>query len=672
MKKLLILGALIWPWPALALAEDSGVLRGSDGTDKTILRTKPDGTILMEFTDEGAAALRGPKGDTGDPGPQGSKGDAGDPGPAGGLWTESGSDLFYNGGSVGVGTASPRTELDVIGDVGGLRSFARNSFNDRAVMLRPDPGSGFNEVISIHGSGPWGFLFRGGAINGQSDPDSWNLGPGNDYMAITNGGNVGIGTKTPSEKLEVFGTVRATGFNLNGSEITTWPSGGSSLWAESGGNVYRTSGNVGIGTSSPVAPLNVAGRIMAGGTTVSVSDPNDDIYLEKNGSYTQLHLVNTDGSNPDISGYLSMNRSGVGNGTGNTAPGLNLWTASDHPLRFATNATQRMVIDTSGNVGIGTASPGRKLEVAGTVKASSFEGDGSALTGISGGDADWTIDGINMYASVSGKVGIGIMNATQKLHVSESNAGGDVGIKVENADSTNAASHAFLMALAGGPSGGDPKVRFDVSGIGTWAMGTDNSDSDKFKISAAAELGTTSRLTIDGTGNVGIGTASPAAKLDVAGTVKAAAFEGDGSALTNLPGGDAVPSGAVMHFDLSSCPSGWSELTSARGRVVVGMPASGTLGATVGTALSNEENRETGTHGHSVNEDPHQHQLPQFDMDGSQFGTDHGRVGYRFVKSHQSVPVPSIAAATGLSVNPSGSVAGTNAPYIQLLTCRKD
>jgi hypothetical protein len=53
-----------------------------------------------------------------------------------------------------------------------------------------------------------------------------------------------------------------------------------------------------------------------------------------------------------------------------------------------------------------------------------------------------------------------------------------------------------------------------------------------------------------------------------------------------------------MFFDLSSCPAGWSELTQARGRVVVGLVSDGTLGSTVGSPLTDLEDR---THTHDVN-----------------------------------------------------------------------
>lgn len=53
----------------------------------------------------------------------------------------------------------------------------------------------------------------------------------------------------------------------------------------------------------------------------------------------------------------------------------------------------------------------------------------------------------------------------------------------------------------------------------------------------------------------------------------------------------SIPAGAVMYFDLQNCPEGWSELSSAQGRVVVGRPAGGALGATIGTALPDQGER---------------------------------------------------------------------------------
>jgi hypothetical protein len=75
-----------------------------------------------------------------------------------------------------------------------------------------------------------------------------------------------------------------------------------------------------------------------------------------------------------------------------------------------------------GPVGIGTASPAYELDVLGSVNASTYYGDGSNLTGISGtADADWTISGSDMYSAVSGDVGIGTSSPIGKLHVVGSN-----------------------------------------------------------------------------------------------------------------------------------------------------------------------------------------------------------------------------------------------------------
>ena len=81
--------------------------------------------------------------------------------------------------------------------------------------------------------------------------------------------------------------------------------------------------------------------------------------------------------------------------------------------------------------------------------------------------------------------------------------------------------------------GGDPKINLQLNGTSTFSIGIDNSDSDKLKIGTSA-LETNTRLTIDASGNCGIGNTSPGAKLDV-----------DGSAIFN-------ESGAARDFRIES------------------------------------------------------------------------------------------------------------------------
>lgn len=80
--------------------------------------------------------------------------------------------------------------------------------------------------------------------------------------------------------------------------------------------------------------------------------------------------------------------------------------------------TNEDVIITGGKLGVGVVSPAYPIDVSGTVKATAFIGDGSGLTGISGGggSSQWTTSGTNIYYA-SGNVGVGTNAPTSLLHV---------------------------------------------------------------------------------------------------------------------------------------------------------------------------------------------------------------------------------------------------------------
>jgi hypothetical protein len=118
-----------------------------------------------------------------------------------------------------------------------------------------------------------------------------------------------------------------------------------------GGLNWDTSGNVGIGTSSPQGSLHVAGLLPTSPTGLGVL-----AGVNPSGAYgvVQLNGLSTGGSVIDFSE------------SGQDFKGRVLYDNTSNSLSISTNATEKVRIDSSGNVGIGTTSPTQKLDVVGT------------------------------------------------------------------------------------------------------------------------------------------------------------------------------------------------------------------------------------------------------------------------------------------------------------------
>ncbi len=160
-------------------------------------------------------------------------------------------------------------------------------------------------------------------------------------MTIANNGNVGIGTETPVEKLEIIGglkignsigsypgTLRYTGSDFEGNVAGTWQSltggTGSSPWTLNGDSIFRLIGNVGIGTSSPLERLDINGGIKIGNT-----------------SYMNAGTIKFDGSNfMGYDGYEWLSFTGGGAGSP--------WIEEDGYISYSSGS----VFITSGKLGI--------------------------------------------------------------------------------------------------------------------------------------------------------------------------------------------------------------------------------------------------------------------------------------------------------------------------------
>jgi hypothetical protein len=389
-------------------------------------------------------------------------------------------------------------------------------------------------------------------LNRNNQAETWQWNADNSGMSLQNfggsagipwhvaeNGQVGIGTTTPANKLDVQGSA-----DFNGS--------------------------VGIGTSTPKHKLDVNGNLWVGSQLngQTFTEISDAIYLGGSRKY----LGNTLGAPVDgttdwlhlmahpLSGGIMFGLSGPSDADPHSAP---------VPL---------MVIQSNGKVGIGATNPATALQVNGIVTATGFSGDGSGLTGlsatnISGGKvADALLStnvalrsGGNIFSgnqSFSGNIGLGTAPSAYKLDLLYN--GGSGGMHL-------ATSSGYSALDIDAPSA-DTVVRFENAGAFKWLLGNSGSSSSFFLYDAAASV---NRFWVQGgTGNVGIGTTTPSSALQVNGTVTATTFAGSGSAVDFKVNGQ-------RGFRLEYVNNGFESSVNVIGGYSSNYVASGLIGATI-------------------------------------------------------------------------------------------
>ncbi|MBC7125536.1 MAG: tail fiber domain-containing protein, partial [Bacteroidales bacterium] len=415
-----------------------------------------DGTACQR----GARGEPGPQGVQGEPGPQGPQGLPGPQGPEGpqgpagvgltlrGNWspdsTYTGGDYVFDESSSTPGTNSMWICQNPVGPT------ANHPKDDAANWVEFEAPEG--------PPGPEGPLVPG--ISGQTlrhDGTSWVA---NSFLFNT-GSQVGIGTTTPNSILTVKSLTTnsqiakfaddARYIGIGRDEVASYDLSGSlaNLYLNQGSLFVGSTGNVGVGTSSPTQKFHVNGDGRINNTTISSAG------IEINGygtgsrySYIDFH---GDDTYTDYSLRIIRYNTGVNARTRIWHRGLgelDIFTNEAAPIDFYTSTIHRMRITSDGNVGVGTASPLAKLDITatgdgasvlrlGTERAWDFQQEGTGAgtslrlrnTGglnktffidTEGGFATRSVDGSKTYFKIdhySGRVGIGETVPTARLTV---------------------------------------------------------------------------------------------------------------------------------------------------------------------------------------------------------------------------------------------------------------
>lgn len=472
------------------------------------------------------------------------------------LWSKSGTtnNIFYDKGFVGIGTSTPVYDLDVNGYMSASNVIVKEDlsalngvFDNTETKMLNVIGAGMGEedgiikitafdgtekdIIWANGvfAGP-GFYVKDGRVNtelfvGMNDEislsasgietfktirtptlasyDSTGL-KFTDYlnvvhMIIANNGNVGIGTLTPAQKLDVVGNIKSSGTICDGTGKCI--GSGSGPWLQSGTTVYYNSGKVGVGTASPIMRLDVVGPNVV---PYSSGISSDAAFRIDSSSTTGYYPVLDSGI---YSGYIS----GVlQNFAWLQARDRNNYAISDNLILnpYGGSSTGRVLI------GALSSSSNEKLYVNGNIKSTGLICDGNNKCV---GYTPWIVSGTNLYYA-TGNVGVGTTLPSYPLDI-VSNPGGltfdamptnaQIGFSSRKSSSPNT-QHAI------GVYGQAKANNAAANSYGGYFVGAGTLRQQS--VGVYAQGGDAAGIFI---GRVGIGTQFPQTALDVVGDIRA-------------------------------------------------------------------------------------------------------------------------------------------------------
>jgi hypothetical protein len=300
--------------------------------------------------------------------------------------------VFFSG-DVGIGQPTPTGKLDVWGPATGSGVTIRA--NGGGDVLLNSGGSLFFDNNYSYASGNY---IRPISSNTQSFVTS-----GTERIRITSTGNVGINTAAPNGRFHINSNVMdEILLNITSSRTYTTLNTWNPLVAITPTLTDNNSGNNTRIRLLTVAPTISHTATMAGANDLVGIFPSFNTAVAGD-IYSPTNMLNI---SPAFSGQRIVSARGLYINPSFTSVQTNQFIAIE-----ATQGDVKLAT-TSGKVGIGTATPGYKLDVNGSINATAVLVNGQAV----GGGSQWVTGGNNVSFS-TGNVGIGTTSPNQKLTV---------------------------------------------------------------------------------------------------------------------------------------------------------------------------------------------------------------------------------------------------------------